>query len=60
MKDKEQDPYFFNANIPAHNIHPSKEEQEKIEKKVFTERRSQANRKNNRKRKSKFKSLLLE
>jgi hypothetical protein len=45
MKKKEQDPYSFNSEDPSHNVHPSKDEQDKIEKKVFTERRSQANRK---------------
>jgi len=51
MRDKNKDPYFFNTQIPEHNMFPTKEEQEKIEKKVFTERRSQANRKNTKKRK---------
>jgi len=45
MKNKKQDPYSFNTNIPSHNQFPTNEEREKIEKKVFTERRSQANRK---------------
>jgi hypothetical protein len=45
MKTKKQDPYSFNTNIPSHNQFPTNEEREKIEKKVFTERRSQANRK---------------
>lgn len=46
MKNKEQDPYFFNSGILSHNIYPSETDQSNIEKKVFTERRSQANRKN--------------
>ncbi|CAL8118609.1 unnamed protein product [Orchesella dallaii] len=45
MKNKKQDPYSFNTNISSHNQFPTNEEREKIEKKVFTERRSQANRK---------------
>jgi len=45
MKNKNQDPYSFNPADPSHNVHPTKDEQDKIEKKVFTERRSQANRK---------------
>lgn len=45
MKEKKQDPYSFNTNIPEMNQFPTTEEREKIEKKVFTERRSQANRK---------------
>lgn len=46
MKNKEQDPYFFNSGILEHNRYPSETDQSNIEKKVFTERRSQANRKN--------------
>lgn len=45
MKNKEQDPYSFNPENLSHNVFPSKDERDKIEKKVFTERRSQANRK---------------
>lgn len=45
MKNKKQDPYSFNTDVPSHNQFPTNEEREKIEKKVFTERRSQANRK---------------
>jgi len=46
MSNKFQDPYHFSPKCKSHNVYPTKEEQDKIEKKVFTERRSQSNRKN--------------